>query len=47
MYNHSILNNMLKIYRHPLAYVFGETNIIKENEQIYQLPIYMIDFIRK
>ena len=47
IYDHSALNNMLKIYKHPLAYVFGETNVIKENEQIYQLPIYMIDFIRK
>lgn len=46
-YNHYALNNILKTYNHPLAYVFGETNIIKENEQIYQLPIYMIDFVRK
>lgn len=46
-YNHYVLNNILKTYNHPLAYVFGETNVIKESKQIYQLPIYMIDFIRK
>ncbi len=46
-YNHYALNNILKTYNHPLAYVFGETNIIKESEQICQLPIYMIDFVRK
>jgi len=47
IYNHSALNNMLSLYPHPIAYVFGETNVIKENDRIYQLPIYMIDFIRK
>ncbi len=46
-YNHYALNNVLKTYNHPLAYVFGETNVLKENEKIYQLPIYMIDFVRK
>ncbi|MDY3903822.1 MAG: DUF4143 domain-containing protein, partial [Candidatus Enteromonas sp.] len=47
VYNHSALNNLLKTYNHPLAYVFGETNVVKENDVIYQMPIYMIDFIRK
>ncbi len=46
-YNHSSLNKLLSIYKYPMAYVFGESNIIKESENIYQLPIYMIDFIRK
>ncbi len=46
-YNHSALTKLLKTYQHPLAYVFGETNIIKETEQIWQMPIYMIDFVRK
>ena len=47
LYDHAALNNLLKVYHHPLAYVLGETNIIKESEKIYQLPIYMIDLIRK
>ena len=47
IYNHVALNNMLKKYNHPIAYVFGESNIVKENDRIYQLPIYMIDFLRK
>ena len=47
IYDHSALNNILKIYNHPFAFVFGETNVVKENEKIYQLPIYMLDFIRK
>lgn len=46
-YDHSALNNLLKLYHHPLAYVFGETNVTRESDQILQLPIYMIDFIRK
>lgn len=47
IYNHSALNNLIKIYKYPVAYVFGRTNVIKENDVIYQLPIYMIDWIRK
>ena len=47
IYDHTALNNLLKLYNYPVAYVFGETNVIKENNQIYQLPIYMIDFIKK
>ena len=46
IYDHTALNNMLKVYNHPLAFVFGETNVIRENERIYQMPIYMIDFVR-
>lgn len=47
IYNRSTLNNLIKIYKYPVAYVFGKTNVIKENDVIYQLPIYMIDWIRK
>lgn len=47
IYNHNALNNLLKNYKYHTAYVFGQTNVIKENDVIYQLPIYMIDFIRK
>ena len=46
-YDHAALNNIIKNYSYPIAYVFGETNILKENDIIYQLPIYMIDLIRK
>lgn len=47
IYNHSSLNGLIKKYNYKEAYVFGNTNIIKESDVIYQLPIYMIDFIRK
>ena len=47
LYDHSALNGLIKIHNYKIAYVFGNGNIIKENEVIYQLPIYMIDFIRK
>ena len=46
IYDHAALNNLLKLHKYPIAYVFGETNIVKENDTIYQLPIYMIDLIR-
>lgn len=45
VYNHSALNNALRIYDIKEAYVFGETNYFKENDRIYQFPIYMISFI--
>ena len=47
IYDHTVLNNLINLYKYPVAYVFGETNVLKENDVIYQLPIYMIDFIRK
>lgn len=47
LYNHASLNKLLKMYKYPIAYVFGESNIVKEGENVYQLPIYMIDFVRK
>ena len=47
LYNHRALNNLIKMYDYSLAYVFGESNVTKENDKIWQLPIYMIDFIRK
>ena len=47
IYDHAALNNLIKNYHYPIAYVFGETNVIKENDVIYQLPIYMIDLLRK
>lgn len=46
-YNHALLNKLLKMHEYPIAYVFGESNVVKESENIYQLPIYMIDFLRK
>lgn len=47
IYNHTALNNLLKIYDIKEAYVFGETNFVKENDRIYQFPIYMITFLRR
>lgn len=45
IYNRTALNNLIKMYNYQSAFVFGETNIIKENEIIYQFPIYMISFL--
>lgn len=45
IYNHSALNNIIKNYEINEAYVFGETNVVKESDVIYGLPIYMISFI--
>ena len=47
LYDHAALNNLIKNYHYPIAYVFGETNVIKESDIVYQLPVYMVDFIRK
>ena len=47
IYNHMALNNIIKIYDIKEAYVFGETNYIRENDVIHQFPIYMISFIKK
>ncbi len=46
-YNHASLNKLLSTHEYPIAYVFGDSNVVKEKDNIYQLPIYMIDFIRK
>ena len=47
VYNHMALNNIIKKYDIKEAYVFGETNYMKEKENVYQFPIYMISFIEK
>ena len=47
IYNHTALNNVIKIYDISRSFVFGETNIIKDKSNIIQLPIYMIMFINR
>ncbi len=47
MYNHSALNNIIEMYDIKTAYVFGESNYIKESDVIHQFPIYMISFVNK
>lgn len=44
-YSHGALNNLIKDYHPGMAFVFGKTNVQKENEIIYNLPIYMIEFL--
>ena len=44
-YNHTALNNLLKLYDYDEAFLFGEGNVIKENEKVTEFPIYMIDFV--
>lgn len=46
-YDHAALNNLIKLHSYPIAFVFGEGNVTRENEVIWQLPIYMIDWVRK
>lgn len=46
-YNHASLNNIIDLYNIKEAFVFGETNYIKETDVIHQFPIYMISFITK
>ena len=45
IYNHTALNNLLKMYDIPMAFVFGECNVVRENDKIIQLPIYMVSFL--
>ena len=47
IYNHTALNSIMKTYAVEKAYVFGETNLMKENDKIIQLPIYMLSFLTK
>lgn len=47
VYNHTVLNNLMNIYKIPKAYLFGESNVVQEKNNIIQLPIYMIMFIKK
>ncbi len=45
VYNHTALNNVMKMYPIPFAFVFGECNVTKENDRVIQFPIYMISFL--
>lgn len=47
IYNRTALNNIMKTYAVEKAYVFGETNLMKESGKIIQLPIYMVSFLAK
>ncbi len=47
VYNHTALNNLMNIYKIPKAYLFGESNVVQEKNNIIQLPIYMIMFIKR
>jgi len=46
-YDHSALNNLMGLYSYPMAFVLGSSNVQAETPSIWQLPIYMIDFVRK
>lgn len=45
IYNHRALNNLLEKYPLEKAYVFGKSNVEKENEKIINFPIYMVGFL--
>ena len=47
VYNHTALNNLIDVYKIPASYVFGESNIVIEKNNIIQFPIYMIMFIKR
>ena len=46
LYNHKALNNLIKTYNYKESYIFGETNFFKEDNNIYNFPIYMIAFLK-
>lgn len=46
-YNHSVLNNLIKMYHLEEAYVLGQTNVLKEDDHIWDLPIYMIFVLKR
>lgn len=46
-YNHYALDRLITKYNIQKAYVFGMTNVIRENDCIYNLPLYMIAFLKK
>jgi len=45
IYNHTALNNLVKMYNLKQAIIFGECNVLRLNDSTYQLPIYMIMFL--
>lgn len=45
-YNHTALHKLIRDHGFPQAYVFGETNLIKESDAITKMPIYLLDFLR-
>ncbi len=45
IYNHVALNNLIKLYDIKQAFLFGETNVIKENDKITVFPLYMVSFL--
>ena len=47
IYNHTALNNIKKLYDIQKSYVFGESNVAKEKDNVIQFPIYMIMFMTK
>lgn len=46
IYNATALRNLVAMYKYPVSFIFGETNIV-DKDNIVQLPIYMIMFIKK
>lgn len=45
VYNHTALNNLMKLYGLEKAFVFGECNYKDEGNGVIQLPIYMVSFL--
>lgn len=48
LYSHPALNNLLEAHKEiKEAWVFGKTNVKKENSVIQMFPLYMIEFVQK
>jgi len=45
-YNHSVVNTLIKLYDIPEAFVLGQTNLKKETDRIWNLPLYMISALQ-
>ncbi len=44
-YNHVALNNLIKLYDIKQAFLFGESNVVKESDVITVYPLYMVSFL--
>jgi len=47
VYNHRVLSNVMKLYEIKEAFLFGECNVRKESERVWNFPIYMVSFLIK
>ncbi len=47
IYNHYALSNVIKLYGINEAFLFGECNVQKESDRVWNFPIYMVSFLTR